>query len=867
MNRLARALLAAVLLAALVDYGGAGDLVRPGLAIALAAVLLLVASGMRGESRTPEIGWIPWLFLPLMALPVLQALPLGWHHPWVTADLAVLDTTHATWSIEPAATVEAAVWLATLAGIALAVTVLARGERARYLGEALVGTAAATALAGLAFVLAGVEWPVPHSTTLARGPFIYPNHAAAFWAAVLPLALLGAHRRPSPARWGAVAVLALAILLSGSRGGIMVATAVVLPLVATLLPRQRRWWWAGGLAIGLAGWIWFIGLAEVADKFGRLRGAEGVTLNGRVLIWQAAWPVIADAGALGSGAGTTTVAYRRSGDPHFADVVVNHLHSDPLEWWLEYGWVGVLVGITVLIVVLRRLRPATGDDAPDDEQRRLHRGAALGLLVLALHGCGDFIWHNPAVAVEGVLLLTLVASTRQRRPRRPAPTHRLRSACAASALVLAIGAWPAWQWTMAELVARDAERLLVARRAAHLSLEGATVLDRAQALQPESVRLAVMQAWLGRAAMEPDRTREALAAAAHLAPGDAAAWGERALAASDAGRLDAMTVALHRGLAWAPAWPDLQSTALRLVALHGEAALPRAEAIRIIEALLVVDRPQPAWFFPLAARIIGADALARRLDDAGPTLNAAGERWLAQDGPLAQWSTLRRRLATAPPRLAAALGPAAEHLYGADGWHPILPLTAEERRALAEVLHQSALPLPSALATLLIADGPPWARWIRPVDLLDPLARDELQRLLRTELHRAWARGWSDRCGLAARALDGDATVVDRDSDPRILACLAGELDDHPAPPSIAAGERQRARQLLSRWREWDWQDLPGAGRWSWWYGDGSGNAWIDAPAWSGLVIDGTWTGWIRGRHDLAPLLGQGLHRVVVLTP
>jgi hypothetical protein len=72
---------------------------------------------------------------------------------------------------------------------------------------------------------------------------------------------------------------------------------------------------------------------------------------------------------------------------------------------------------------------------------------------------------------------------------------------------------------------------------------------------------------------------------------------------------------------------------------------------------------------------------------------------------------------------------------------------------------------------------------------------------------------------------------------------------------------------LLQRWREWEWHDLPQAGRWAWWFGDGRGSAVIDAPRWTGLVIDGRWIGWVRGRQDLAPLLGQGLHRVVLLEP
>ena len=74
------------------------------------------------------------------------------------------------------------------------------------------------------------------------------------------------------------------------------------------------------------------------------RNENGVTLSGRVTLWRAAWPVALDAGPLGSGAGTVIPAYRRAGDPVFAPFMVDHLHSDPLEWLLEYGWGGALAG-------------------------------------------------------------------------------------------------------------------------------------------------------------------------------------------------------------------------------------------------------------------------------------------------------------------------------------------------------------------------------------------------------------------------------------------------------------------------------------------------------------------------------------------
>jgi O-antigen ligase len=871
VNFAARMWFGLALVLALASYGGAGDFVRPLLAVAVAITLVVIALGLRPQMHAPPLSWIALLFLPLIAITAIQIFPLGWHHPWVSEDVLLLGATATTWSINPAATTEVFVWLMTLTGMALCVTILARGDRVRGLVEVILYVAVTSAVLGLCLALTGAPWPSADTLTKARGPFIYPNHAAAFWAALLPLAALLAHRRGGIFRWGAVAALALGVLLSASRGGILVASFVMLPLAFTLLPRRRRWWWAIGGTLAISAWLWVIGLGEVANKFDQLRGSDGVTLSGRVTIWQAAWPIMTDAGALGSGGGTTTDAYRRSGDVHFADALVNHLHSDPLEWWLEYGWVGMLIALAACIAAGLRLRPLPSALA-DTSSRPLVLGSAAGLLILGLHACADFIWHSPAIAVEGVLLLCVLALSGHRQPTTPKQTAiktgRLRICCLSAACVLALGAWPAWRWTHSELLARDVERFIVARRTANLPLTGANLLDQARAADPASVRLAITQAWLARAADEPDAARTALIAAAQLAPGSASAWSQRALLAATLGDHATMATAIRRALVWAPAWPDVQMTALSLVAAHHQTALPPAQTTAIINAVLAVDRGQPPWFFPLAADVLGAQPLAERLLQAGPMLSQSAEMWLAEQGPLDTWLALRRKnigetIRRSPPALALAN----DRLIGNDHWTPDISLDLDKRRESAQALNDAGLPVPAKLFEQLTADGLPWSRWNHPIDLLDAATRHELALILRTELHRDWARSWSDRLTFAERALSGDDAVVNRDSEPLILTCIAGLHPLQKTPAGISFTLQQRAAQLLQRWREWDWQTLPEAGRWSWWFNDGTASAIVDGERWTGLVVDGQWIGWVRGHQELAPLIGFGLHRVVLLTP
>ena len=129
MTRIARGWLGLALVAALLAYGGAGDLVQPLLTVAIAIAAVLAAAGLRQEFHCPPLGWIAWLFLPPLALALLQVLPLGWHHPWISEDARLLGVTPTAWSIDPSASTAVLVWFATLAGLALTVCLLARGDR------------------------------------------------------------------------------------------------------------------------------------------------------------------------------------------------------------------------------------------------------------------------------------------------------------------------------------------------------------------------------------------------------------------------------------------------------------------------------------------------------------------------------------------------------------------------------------------------------------------------------------------------------------------------------------------------------------------------------------------------------------------
>ena len=120
---------------------------------------------------------------------------------------------------------------------------------------------------------------------------------------------------------------------------------------------------------------------------------------------------------------------------------------------------------------------------------------------------------------------------------------------------------------------------------------------------------------------------------------------------------------------------------------------------------------------------------------------------------------------------------------------------------------------------------------------------------------------------MVTRAQTGDTTAIGRDSDPTIIAWIAGLHPQITPPKTVTADEQQRCALLLQRWNEWDWTVVDERVRWSWRAQNNQPDANIMTDTWTALIINGVWFGWIRGTTDISPLLGSGLHRVVLITP
>ena len=365
--------------------------------------------------------WLCALFVPPLVLSLLQAWGGGvlpGSGPWGAPDRVALTSfaggtvvgspTPAI-SIDPAASMASAWWILALLTYGLAATRLIGPSMAglRSVLPALVALGAVHAVIALALAPFALDWPTPCDSVVARGTFVSQNQAAAFWSLLLPVAVLMWVRYGSPWGWAAAA-LSVAVVCSNSRGGVLCAAAVCLPLAWWFLPARRRWWWVtGGVAmIGLAAWA--VDVRPLEARFSELSSQHEVSFRGRLSIWRAAAPLIPEVGPWGSGAGTSMLAWRRAGETTFEPQPVGHLHSDPLEFLLEDGWAGALLvagGAALAAVLVLRRSP------PGRWRRTLVAGPALGLATLGLHGCADFLLSNEAIALTAVLLAVIIAGS------------------------------------------------------------------------------------------------------------------------------------------------------------------------------------------------------------------------------------------------------------------------------------------------------------------------------------------------------------------------------------------------------------------------------------------------------------------------
>ena len=253
------------------------------------------------------------------------------------------------------------------------------------------------------------------------GPFVNKNHFAGWMLMALPVALgyffalvsRGVQNRQPGMRnfvlWFsteqasralltafAILVMALSLVLTMSRSGMMAGMAAILVAAAVAAKHQKgasrrtlTLSYLGFLIIGVVSWV---GLDQITARFAEM---DPTSINERPAIWADTIVIVKDFWLTGTGLNTygiSTLFYQTS-------VPGKHLgeaHNDYLQLAAEGGLLlGIPIGMTIAAFaweVRRRFRQDVGSIW------WIRLGAVIGLLAIALQSIGEFSLQMPGNA-------------------------------------------------------------------------------------------------------------------------------------------------------------------------------------------------------------------------------------------------------------------------------------------------------------------------------------------------------------------------------------------------------------------------------------------------------------------------------------
>lgn len=433
--------------------GGAYIVTWPIFSIATAAALCLRSMGALLDRQALHARLWPLVLLTTAALvaPLLQVWPIKC--AWVQAlapfsyqaQLATSDTLRSaldtcTLSLAPAKTWSAVHWGVVIVGAYL----ITANRRSRLLSKQIVSRTLGynlTAVASVACLHALLELDAPFGLDLLRpevrdrvlGPFLNPNHLAAYLLLALPsvAARLGARARRRHLAL-TLCTLLLATLCLGATGSLgSMALAVAISLVLwrprrRYTPQQARNLRAAGIMtmLGASAWVGALGWQPIASAFDAKLRTIRIGLDA---VWEQ--PLV----------GLGRFAFR----DYFPAVAHREYHfthpENFIAQWLSEA--GVLLGLAltggVLWTMLALLRPVFRNYERHSARHTL--ALSLGTLALLLHDAADFALELPGMALLACTTATLSLCARP-QDVPPAATRSRRGAalglCAGIALLI-----------------------------------------------------------------------------------------------------------------------------------------------------------------------------------------------------------------------------------------------------------------------------------------------------------------------------------------------------------------------------------------------------------------------------------------------
>jgi O-antigen ligase len=255
------------------------------------------------------------------------------------------------------------------------------------------------------------------------GSFVNRHNFAAFMemsiAVPLGLMFVGAVQKDKKLLYvTAIALMGIALILSGSRGGLVALLAEIFFLI--LLTTKTKGYNQLILKVGLAvllvatmifGSMW-IGGETSLTRIAETAASEDFSAN-RTHIWNVTLNIIKNNFIFGTGYGSFGVAYTPY-DSFNGLERVEQAHNDYLQILADAGIIGLIIaGFFIFTLFQTGLKNA---QTSITFRRGVAVGALAGCFAILVHSLFDFVLHTTAVAMMFVTLASLVVVSGNRFP-------------------------------------------------------------------------------------------------------------------------------------------------------------------------------------------------------------------------------------------------------------------------------------------------------------------------------------------------------------------------------------------------------------------------------------------------------------------
>lgn len=416
-NRTAFLLLCATLVIATLAYGAVHQPIIALFYVAMAAAAVLWAIDC---FKTGTVRYSTSLLqLPLIlaaAYGLIQVIPFG--SMTETAGLAGIPRTI---SVFPFATLQSSLHLLALA-LFFAVMLTALDTASRIRRVVILITVFGFGFAFFAILQSVLSPDKIYGIYETRfgspfGSFVNRHNFAAYMemSMALPLGLMftGAVARDKRLLYvTGIALMGVALLLSGSRGGLVAFFAQLVFLVlVTVGTRSRR-----NIALKVAlvvllfaaivGGSFFVGGETSLTRIAETAASKDITTD-RAHIWSVTVKVIAAKMPFGAGLGAFGVAYTPF-DTYSGLERVEQAHNDYLQVLADAGIVGLLIGAAFLWFLFKTGRRSVRTS--NTYRRGVAVGALAGIFAVLVHSIFDFVLHTTAISLLFLTTLSLLVA-------------------------------------------------------------------------------------------------------------------------------------------------------------------------------------------------------------------------------------------------------------------------------------------------------------------------------------------------------------------------------------------------------------------------------------------------------------------------